>query len=83
MSISSIIFSFGGFVAVIVCQPNNDGLSGWGGGAIVKLSNVGSGCCCCGGGGGGMRLLNNGSSGSGGGGTALLNDGDSGGGGGC
>ena len=80
MSILSIIFSFGGFVAVVVCEPNNDGLSDCGDGSIIKLLNVGSGGC--GGGGGGMKLLNNGDGGGGGGGTELLNDVGSGGGGG-
>ena len=79
MSILSIIFSFGGFVAVVVCEPNNDGLSDCGDGGIIKLLNMGSGGCG-GGGGGVMKLLNNGD--GGGGGTELLKDGCSGSGGG-
>ena len=74
MSILSIIFSFGGFVAVVVCEPNNDGLSDCGDGGIIKLLNMGSGGC------GVMKLLNNGD--GGGGGTELLKDGCSGSGGG-
>ena len=63
---------------IIIREPNDDGLCGWGSGGIVKLSNVGSGGC--GGGGGGMKLLNDGGGSGSGGGTKLLNDGGCGGG---
>lgn len=77
MSILSIIFYF---VAFIVCEPNDNGLLGWGGGDIVKLFNVGSGSC--GGDGSGSKLLSDGG-GSGGGGVTKLLKGGGGSGGGC
>ena len=70
ITFSSFIFSFGGFVIVIICEPNNDGfgsvgvklLNNDGGGG--KLLNVGGGC----GGGSGIKLLNVGGDGGDGGG---------------
>ena len=74
MSILSIIFYF---VAFIVCEPNDNGLLGWGGGGIVKLFNVGSGSC--GGDGSGSKLLSDGGGSGGGGVTKLLKGGGGGG----
>ena len=68
----SIIFYF---VAFIVCDPNDNGLLGWGGGGIVKLFNVGSGSC--------SKLLSDGGGSGGGGVTKLLKGGGGGVGGGC
>ena len=63
---SSFIFSFGGFVIVIVCEPNNDCF----GSVDVKLlNNDGSGGKLLNvGGGGGEKLLIVGGGGGGGGG---------------
>ena len=86
ITFSSFIFSFGGFVIVIVCKPFNDGFESVGvkvlnnDGVGGKLLNVGEGGggkllnvgggC---GGGGGIKLLNVGWDGGGGGGWKLLN----------
>ena len=39
MSISSIIFSFGGFTATVVCEPNNDDFDGGNNGGDWVLKN--------------------------------------------
>lgn len=81
VTFSSFIFSFGGFVIAIVCEPNNDGfgsvsvklLNNDGGGR--KLLNIGGGdggilLNVCGGCGGGSRIkllnVSGGGAGSGG-----------------
>ena len=93
ITFSSFIFSFGGFVIVIVCEPNNDGFvsvgvkllnNDGGGGKFLNVGGRGGGKFLnvgggCGGG-SGIKLLNVGGGGGGDGGWKLSNIGGGGGG---